>query len=661
MHDAQIAAVFAQVPNGVATAPYITRAQLISGALVLSGTNGTPNGGFQVVGSADLALPANQWSTGASNTFDASGNFTVTNPVTPNNARRYYRLVSGAAPVAPSIFTPPQNQTVVVGQNATFNVTALGTAPLSYQWLFNSDFPIASATSSTLGLTNVQTDDAGQYSVMVTNSSGSVTSAPAILTVLVPPTITSQPTNQVVSQGQDATFTVGATGTAPLSYRWFFNTNTPLPNATNSTLTLANVQSTNAGSYFVIVTNRAGSITSVVATLTVNIIPTPPSITSQPTNQTVIAGQSATFHAGVNGTPPLTYQWFYNTTTPLPSGTAATLTLPNVQSNNAGGYSVIVTNNYGAATSQVAQLIVNPAPTNTAPDFGLYGFATYNFNLTGAGSNAPSVVVSNASQLDAYTDSNTNVIIYVSGTIPISGMSTHVRANKTVIGLGTNATLVGGGLYLYRSTNVILRNLTIRDSSEDDIGIHYSAHVWIDHCTIVNATDGGIDITQQSEDITISWCHFYYESNQGHDFVNLIAASDSDSGNYRVTFHHNWWATNCVERMPSVRFGRVHCYNNYYNAPGNDYCVRTRIDAQCLVENNHFENVNNPWEQYITSGTPGLLYATNNAFVNVTWTKQYPGTDSVFTPPYSYKLDPVALIPNMVTNYAGAGKGPFAP
>jgi pectate lyase len=262
-------------------------------------------------------------------------------------------------------------------------------------------------------------------------------------------------------------------------------------------------------------------------------------------------------------------------------------------------------------------------------------------------------------------------------------MQTHIRPNKTVIGVG-NVALSGGGLYLYRSTNVIIRNLTIVDSSEDDLGIHYSDHVWIDHCTFLDATDGELDITQSSDYITVSWCKFGYTANPpalDHKFVSLIAASDSDNGTqYHVTYHHNWWSDGCVERMPSVRFGRVHCFNNYYNAPGNNYCVRTRIAAELRVENNFFQNVQNPWEQYVTgaTGTQGKLFAANNnvpflgtAF-GVTWTGTttnkdgtiryaIPGTDTVFAAPYSYTLDASSAVPNLVTNNAGASKGPFAP
>ncbi|HMP84121.1 MAG TPA: hypothetical protein PKA41_15595, partial [Verrucomicrobiota bacterium] len=199
----------------------------------------------------------------------------------------------------------------------------------------------------------------------------------------------------------------------------------------------------------------------------------------------------------------------------------------------------------------------------------------------------------------------------------------------------------------------------------------------IDHCTIVDGTDGSLDMAAGADYVTVSWCKFYYTANPpdpNHKFVSLLGGSDGESssrGALHVTFHHNWWSTNCTERMPSVRFGRVHCYNNYYNAPGNNYCVRTRIEAECLVENNFFENVKNPWERY-TGGTPGLLLATNNnvgyleTSYGVTWagggsTVLIPGTDSVFTPPYSYTPDPAASVPAIVMQHAGAGKGPFAP
>src|SRR5439155_1362218 len=125
---------------------------------------------------------------------------------------------------------------------------------------------------------------------------------------------------------------------SPLSYRWYFNTNTAIANATNATLTITNAQATNAGAYSVRVTNSVGSVTSAIATLTV-IVPVAPTITNQPTNLVVTAGQNATFAVDASGTSPLSYQWYFNTNTPLASATNDTLTITNAQAGDGGGYS----------------------------------------------------------------------------------------------------------------------------------------------------------------------------------------------------------------------------------------------------------------------------------------------------------------------------------
>jgi len=301
-----------------------------------------------------------------------SSSFTIAN-VQPTNAGRYsVTIVNGGGTVTsakatltvyipPAITTQPQSQTVIQGdhQKAVFSVAATGTAPLNYQWYLNGS-PAGGGNNSTLTINNPQSNQAGNYMVVVKNNWGSVTSAVATLTIYVPPTIQTQPNNATVTQGQSASFSVAANGTAPLAYQWSLN-GSALSGATNASLTLTDVQATQAGSYTVVATNAGGSVTSQVATLTVDV---PPAITTQPQNQAVILGdnQNASFSVIANGTAPLNYQWFLNGSS-AGGGNNSTLTINNPQSNQAGNYTVVVQNNWGSVTSAVAILTVYVPPT----------------------------------------------------------------------------------------------------------------------------------------------------------------------------------------------------------------------------------------------------------------------------------------------------------
>src|SRR5271154_6434442 len=121
-----------------------------------------------------------------------------------------------------------------------------------------------------------------------------------------PPSITSQPSNQTVTSGQTATFSVGASGTAPLSYQWKKGGNAISGANASSYVTPATASGDDGSQFSVTVSNSAGTATSNPATLTVN---TPPSITTQPANQTVVVGQTATFSVIASGTTALSYQW----------------------------------------------------------------------------------------------------------------------------------------------------------------------------------------------------------------------------------------------------------------------------------------------------------------------------------------------------------------
>jgi hypothetical protein len=188
--------------------------------------------------------------------------------------------------VSPIVLFHPTNQTVVEGGSVTFSVAATGSAPLRYQWRRDAT-AIADATNSTLILRNVPLSQAGGYSVVVSNAYGVATSQTATLTVLgAPPAIVTHPTNQTVVEGGSATFSVTASGSAPPGYQWRRGA-TAIPNATNSTLILTNVQLSHEGSYSVVVSNAFGVATSQTAILTVS--PAGPETNCVPVRQGLVS------------------------------------------------------------------------------------------------------------------------------------------------------------------------------------------------------------------------------------------------------------------------------------------------------------------------------------------------------------------------------------
>jgi pectate lyase len=329
-----------------------------------------------------------------------------------------------------------------------------------------------------------------------------------------------------------------------------------------------------------------------------------------------------------------------------------------------------------AAAAEVLSLTVGQA---LAFDSAPVGWASMDGGTTG-GAGGTVVEVNDANSFINYVQNQHQdpYIIYVSGNIDLGSSNIRVRGNKTIIGRpGSHIT---GNLKSYRAEegNDIFRFLDMDNYDKvgdgDCITIDSASHIWVDHCTFTDGGDGEIDIKNGADYITVSWCIFQYTYDSGHNFTNLIGHDDgngdTDMGHLLVTFHHNWYSTLCHERMPSVRFGTAHIYNTYFDCPGNNYCIRTRLYAQCLVENNYFKDVQNPWERYVTSagGDPGLLHASGNILDNVTWNAGsdsqvvlIDGNDSVFGPNYSYTLDDANLVPGIVQWGAGADGKEGAP
>jgi hypothetical protein len=260
----------------------------------------------------------------------------------------------------PTVNISPQNLIVFAGSNAVLNANASGLPPLTYQWQ-NSQGAIADATNAIFTIYNAQPTNTDNYSVVVSNLFGSVTSAVATVTVVFPPSISLQPTNQIVAAGTSLTLAVLADGTGPLAYEWQ-NSAGAIPDATNSSLILNPAQTNDTDNYSVVVSSPYGVETSQVADVFVYL---PVSILVQPVSLVVPASAPARFGVVASGFPaPTSYQWTLNSTN-LTGATNNTFAINSVRLSNTGNYQVQVSNGYSSTNSDIATL--NMSPTITSP------------------------------------------------------------------------------------------------------------------------------------------------------------------------------------------------------------------------------------------------------------------------------------------------------
>jgi pectate lyase len=263
-----------------------------------------------------------------------------------------------------------------------------------------------------------------------------------------------------------------------------------------------------------------------------------------------------------------------------------------------------------------------------------------------------------------------------------------VGSNKTIIGVcGAE---VHGHLEINGSTNVIVRNLKIVgygvgncaldpgysssvgcSSGDDAISVQKSTHIWFDHCDVSDGTDGNLDITNGADLVTVSWTKFHYTPRtdnsgndstgaSGHRFSNLVGGDDGttgDRGKLNITWHHDWWSDNVVERQPRVRFGKNHLFNNLWSSSTSNYCVRAGIEAQLLLENNVFTGVKNP-QQFNNDADMQTAHITADPAINV-----YTGTSGTAavggggpaynTAGYTFTADPTTGLQAAIQSGAG--------
>jgi hypothetical protein len=350
----------------------LTNLAFATSSATVYGTNGPVSSNYVVITNQSLTT---NWPAGAALwvIWEMDSSASASQGLGIDNVSFEASLATNLAPV---IISAPLPQSVSVGQQASFSVVVSNLLGGAYQW-FTNDVALANgnefsgATSATLTINPAGFADAASYSVVISNEYGSVTSTPVTLTVNaapVIPTFTVQPQSQTNDIGSNTVLFASTTGTQPITYQWLFDGSNIL-GATATNLVLNDLAATNSGTYTLYVSNIAGTNISQPAILTV--VAVPPSFLTEPVSQSVIVGGTAILSVSVTGTSPLQYQWMLDSAN-LTDGIGITgsqsniLTLTNIQFNQAGSYSVLVTNIGGASNSTVAVLTVVPGPSYVA-------------------------------------------------------------------------------------------------------------------------------------------------------------------------------------------------------------------------------------------------------------------------------------------------------
>ena len=337
-------------------------------------TSGVTVAGGNGAGSAD-----NQLANPGSVYVDGSGDVYVTDQA--NNRVQEWEPGPNGAPLTS---VDPQSQTVFAGADVTFTAGAIGKPLPSVQWEQSVDggrtwSDIAGATSADYSITNVPLLDFGfEFRAVFTNSAGSDTTDPATLLVNSPaPTVTLQPNSQAVFEGQSVIFTAAANGNPAPTVQWQQSSDggttwTDISGATSGTYSITDVPLSDNGFEFeAVFTNSAGTATTNPATLTVNPA-VAPTVTTQPTSQSVPFGTGVTFSAAANGEPSPSVQWQLSTNggttwTDISGATSDTYTIFAVPaSDNGNQFRAVFTNSAGTATTNPATLSVTAPPPTTS-------------------------------------------------------------------------------------------------------------------------------------------------------------------------------------------------------------------------------------------------------------------------------------------------------
>ncbi len=296
------------------------------------------------------------------------------------------------------------------------------------------------------------------------------------------------------------------------------------------------------------------------------------------------------------------------------------------------------------------------------------------FGGTCNGGSGVVTTVSNLAQLQTALNQNKKVINIASSFVITSRINITNKSDMTIYGSpgvkikNLNTTFSNSGVFrLTDCSDMIIRNLKFEGpgaydiNGGDNLSLRNCSRIWVDHCNFEDGMDGNFDITDGSDYITVTYCKFSYLKPfipggnggiQDHRFSNLVGGDNNslvDPQKLRVTYARCWWSSGCVERMPRVRFGKVHVVNCYYNCSGNNYCVGAAKQANLRIEKCYFNGVNSPISLQ-TSSSVTAYQNIGSIFNNCTGTS----FGTAFTPPYSISILNASSVVSNVTAGAGA-------
>ncbi len=211
---------------------------------------------------------------------------------------------------APILLEQPQPVSAMEGETVVMRAKASGTAPLHYEWRMDG-VGIPGGVGAVLTLTNVSQLSSGSYSVVVTNAAGSVTSAPAALSVLPVVTlrISGQPSDVLAFAGQSVRLSVTVEGAFSPSYQWYHGSE-PIPGGTSAVLNLTNLSRAQGGAYYVVVESVPVVLQSRHAVVRVLDARAPQFVKAPGKVERIVLGKSSALTASPVGLAPVTLQWF---------------------------------------------------------------------------------------------------------------------------------------------------------------------------------------------------------------------------------------------------------------------------------------------------------------------------------------------------------------